>query len=185
MLERAIAQLPPGVERIRCRWDAGYFAADLAKRCIDRGVEFAIGVKRNSAVVRACRGAPVGGWHPAKGMDHTEVAIIDYLPGKWPADGGVVCIARRTRIPVELMPTDPRARKLRTIDKAQQALALEGKLDYVYGYSFILTNLDVSTPAKLVEVEHWYRHRNADAAVMPMSGRDVLGGWVNGSGRSA
>ena len=46
-----------------------------------------------------------------------------------------------------------------TIDKAQQALALEGKLDYVYGYSFILTNLDVSTPANLVEVEHWYRHR--------------------------
>ena len=71
----------------------------------------------------------------------------------------MVCIARRTRIPVELMPADPRARKLRTIDKAQQALALEGKLDYVYGYSFILTNLDVSTPAKLVEVEHWYRHR--------------------------
>ncbi len=57
------------------------------------------------------------------------------------------------------MPTDPRARKLRTIDKAQQALALEGKLDYVYGYSYILTNLDVSTPTKLVEVEHWYRHR--------------------------
>jgi hypothetical protein len=55
----------------------------------------------------------------------------------------------------------------------------------VYGYSFILTNLDVSTPAKLVEVEHWYRHRNADVAVMPMSGRDVLGGWVNGSARSA
>src|SRR5664280_902227 len=26
-------------------------------------------------------------------------------------------------------------------------------------YSFILTNLDVSTPAKLVEVEHCYRHR--------------------------
>ena len=68
-------------------------------------------------------------------------------------------LARRTRIPVELMPIDPRARKLRTIDKAQQALALEGKLDYVYGYSFILTNLDVSTPANLVEVEHWYRPR--------------------------
>ena len=57
------------------------------------------------------------------------------------------------------MPTDPRARKLRTIDKAQQALALEGTLDHVYGYSFILTNLDVSTPAKLVDTEHWYRHR--------------------------
>ena len=159
LLDRAIAQLPPGVAKIRCRWDAGYFAADLAKHCIDRGVEFAIGVKRNSAVVRASREAPTDGWHPAKDMPHTEVAVIDYLPGTWPEGAGVVCIARRTRIPVELMPTDPRARKLRTIDKAQQALALEGKLDYVYGYSFILTNLDVSTPAKLVEVEHWYRHR--------------------------
>ena len=159
LLDRAISQLPPGVERIRCRWDAGYFAADLAKHCIDRGVEFAIGVKRNTAVVRAGRVPPTGGWHPAKEMEHTEVAVIDYLPGSWPADAGVVCIARRTRIPVELIPTDPRARKLRTIDKDQLALALEGKLDHVYGYSFILTNLDVSTPSKLVAVEHWYRHR--------------------------
>ena len=159
LLDRAIAQLPPGVAKVRCRWDAGYFAADLAKHCITRGVEFAIGVKRNTAVVRVSRTAPIGGWHPARDMDHTEVAVIDYLPGKWPNNAGVVCIARRTRIPVELMPTDPRARKLRTIDQAQKALALEGKIDYVYGYSFILTNLDVSTPAKLVDVEHWYRHR--------------------------
>ena len=159
LLDRAIAQLPPGVAKIRCRWDAGYFAADLAKHCIDRGVEFAIGVKRNSAVVRASRNAPTAGWHPAKGMPHTEVAVIDYLPGTWPQDAGVTCIARRTRIPVSSIPTDPRARKLRTIDKAQQALALQGNIDYVYGYSFILTNLEVSTPAKLVETEHWYRHR--------------------------
>src|SRR5664279_1338440 len=159
LLDRAIAQLPPGVAKIRCRWDAGYFAADLAKHCIDRGVEFAIGVKRNSAVVRASRETPVAGWHPAKDMAHTEVAVIDYLPGTWPKGAGVTCIARRTRIPVELMSTDPRARKLRTIDKAQQVLALEGKLDYVYAHSFILTNLDVSTPAKLVETEHWYRRR--------------------------
>jgi len=159
LLDRAISQLPPGVRKIRCRWDAGYFAADLAKHCISRGVEFAIGVKRNTAVVRAGRVPPTGGWHPAKDMEHTEVAVIEYLPGSWPADAGVVCIARRTRIPVELIPTDPRARKLRTIDKDQLALALEGKLDHVYGYSYILTNLDVSTATKLVAVEHWYRHR--------------------------
>jgi Transposase DDE domain group 1 len=98
LLDRAIAQLPPGVAKIRCRWEAGYFAADLAKHCIDRGVEFAIGVKRNSAVVRASREAPAAGWHPAKDMPHTEVAVIDYLPGKWPEGAGVTCIARRTRI---------------------------------------------------------------------------------------
>ena len=59
LLDRAINQLPPGVGKIRCRWDAGYFAADLAKHCIDRGVEFAIGVKRNgcgSSGVRHRRG---------------------------------------------------------------------------------------------------------------------------------
>src|SRR5450755_3622743 len=42
--------------------------------------------------------------------------------------GGNVQVGQDVRVP----PTDPRARKLRTIDKAQQALALEGKLDYVY-----------------------------------------------------
>jgi hypothetical protein len=29
----------------------------------------------------------------------------------------------------------------------------------VYAYSFILTNLDVSTPGKAAAAEHWYRHR--------------------------
>jgi hypothetical protein len=33
------------------------------------------------------------------------------------------------------------------------------KLDAVYGYSFILTNLDVTTPDRAAAVEHWYRHR--------------------------
>jgi Transposase DDE domain group 1 len=31
----------------------------------------------------------------------------------------------------------------------------------VYSYSFILTNLDVTTSAKAATVEHWYRHRTA------------------------
>src|SRR5450631_1004030 len=96
---------------------------------------------------------------PGIGIDNDDSPRGHRHPRWCSTNAGVVCIARRTRIPVELMPTDPRARKLRTIDKAQQALALEGKLDYVYGYSYILTNLDVSTPTKLVEVEHWYRHR--------------------------
>ncbi len=30
VLDRSIAALPAGVQRIRCRWDAGYFAAHLA-----------------------------------------------------------------------------------------------------------------------------------------------------------
>ncbi len=29
----------------------------------------------------------------------------------------------------------------------------------IYAYSFIVTNLDVSTPGNAVAAEHWYRHR--------------------------
>ena len=166
ILDRSIAALPDGVERVRCRWDAGYFAAELAKACIGRGVEFAIGARRTRPLVAAAQRIPEHAWIPAVGMADTEVAVVDYLPGSWPKDTGIACIARRTRIPVERIPT-ARARKRRTIPVEQLTLALEGRLDAVFGYSFILTNLDLGDPErdmdshaeKLAEVEWWYRHR--------------------------
>ncbi|MDQ6755037.1 MAG: transposase, partial [Actinomycetota bacterium] len=157
LLDRSVAALPKDVRKIRCRWDAGYFAGDLAAACVKRGIEFAIGVKRSGKVMSAASGLGRYQWTPAVGMDDTEVAVIDYLPGSWPKDANIVCIARRTRIPVDRIPTG-RARKRPTIPKDQLALALEGRIDEVYGYSFILTNLDVSTEEKLAEVEWWYRH---------------------------
>ena len=129
-------------------------------------MSFAIGAKRTRPLMTAAH-APGQAWVPAIGMEHTEIAIIDYLPGSWPRDAGIRCIARRTRIPVELIPT-ARARKRRTIPAGQLALALEGRIDAVYGYSFILTDLNLDDPAdapedehglRLAEVEHWYRHR--------------------------
>lgn len=94
---------------------------------------------------------------PAVGMEHTEVAVIDYRPKDWPSEA-VRCIARRTVIPHEQIPTG-RARKRRTIPQDQLALALQGRLEHVYGYSFILTNLDVSDAENLAQVEWCYRHR--------------------------
>lgn len=167
VLDAAIAGLPDGVGTVKCRWDAGYFAADLAKACLARGVSFAIGAKRTRPLMVAAQHAPEEAWVPAIGMEHTEVAVIDYLPGSWPTDSGIVCIARRTRIPVEQIPT-ARARKRRTIPAGQLTLALDGKIDAVFGYSFILTDLNLDDPAdapederglRLAEVEHWYRHR--------------------------
>lgn len=43
----------------------------------------------------------------------------------------------------------------------QRALPISELTDAVYGYSFIVTNLDVSTPDKAAAVEHCYRHRMA------------------------
>ena len=39
--------------KVQYRWYAGYFVVDLARHCIAKGIEFAIGIKRNTAVVRA------------------------------------------------------------------------------------------------------------------------------------
>jgi len=157
ILDRAIAALPTGVGHVKARWDAGYFARELAAACVERGVEFAIGAKRTEPVFAAARVVPGHKWVPAIGMDDTEIAVVEYLPGKWPTQN-VVCIARRTRIPVDHIPSS-RARKRRTIDKNQLTLALAGAVEYVFGYSFILTNLDVTGDEKLAEVEWWYRHR--------------------------
>ena len=167
LLDAAIAALPEGVDHIRCRCAAGYSAADLGKACIARGVSFAIGAKRVPPLMAAARRIPAHRWVPAIGIDDTEVAIVDYLPGSWPHDAQIACIARRTRIPADQIPTS-QARKRRTIPKAQLALALEGRIDAVYGYSFILTDLNLDDPddtpdhergLRLVEVEWWYRHR--------------------------
>jgi len=137
--------------------DAGFFAGQIARECLFRGVEFAIGARRNPVIWRAA--ATIGGheWVPAIGMDHGEVAVCDYVPDWWPAD--TACLVRRVRIPVELVSADPRARRRRTIPADQLTLALEGKLDHVYGYSFILTTMDVSTEERIAEVEWWYRRR--------------------------
>lgn len=158
LLERAITALPAGVQQVRARWDAGYFAGDLAQACVERGVQFAIGAKRTTPVFAAAARVPDHRWIPAIGMDDTELAVINYRPGPWPQDAGIVCIGRRTRIPVEQIPT-ARARKRRTVPTDQLALALDGRIDAVYGYSFVLTNLEVSEPEQLAEVEFWYRHR--------------------------
>lgn len=79
ILDRSIAALPAGVEKVQYRWDAGYFAADLAGACVERGVDFAIGVKQ-TAKVMAAAGLGRYSWVAAVGMEDTELAVIDYMP---------------------------------------------------------------------------------------------------------
>jgi hypothetical protein len=165
LLDRALASLPDGVKEVSCRWDAGYFADELARACLDRRVRFAIGAKRVGPVMAAGQQRGLA-WVPAIGMEHTEVAEVDYLPGPWPKDAQIRCIARRTRIPLALIPSS-RARKHRTIPKNQLELALDGKVEGVWGYSFILTDIPLpdrgadpdAWAEKIADVEHWYRHR--------------------------
>jgi hypothetical protein len=90
-------------------------------------------------------------------MKGAQVAVCDYAPARWAP--GTACVVRRVKIRAGDISTDARARPRRTIPKEQLALALDGLATHVDAYSFIATNLDVSTAAKAVAVEAWHRMR--------------------------
>jgi hypothetical protein len=159
LLRRALAGLPPGVGRIKLRADAGYFAVDLAIAAHREGVGFAIGAKRITTIWQALAGIGAADWAEAIDMPGAQVAVATYCPAWWPTTTRL--LVRRVGLAPEQISADPRARRRRTLHPDQRALPLAELADAnaVYGYSFILTNLDVSTPAKAAAVEYWYRHR--------------------------
>ena len=166
LMARALASLArigayrpadPTAPRPRFRADSGYMAARLAHAAVEADCDFAFGVRRSPAVWQAVRQVCPQAWADADGMTGAQVAVTDYVPAGWPDD--TRCVVRRVRLDTAAISTDPRARRRRTIDPAQLALALDGDLDEVYAYSFIATNLPVDTPAQAVAVEAWFRQR--------------------------
>lgn len=200
LMERALASLArigvyrpddPSAPRPRFRMDSGYMSGALANAAVAAECDFAIGVRRGKPVWAAVARVLDDAWAPAIGMAGAEVAVSDYVPGGWPA--GTRCVVRRVRLDAATISADPRARRRRTIDPDQLALALDGELDTVYAYSFIATNLPVDTPAQAVAVEHWYRQRTdiedrirdakhgAALRHLPSGDRQVNLAWVWGA----
>ena len=92
-------------------------------------------------------------------MDNAQVAVADYRPDWWPAN--TFLLIRRARLAPEQVSADPRSRRRRTLHPGQRAVPIPelARAEVIYGYSFILTNLDVTSPDKTAAAEHWYRHR--------------------------
>ena len=91
-------------------------------------------------------------WRPALQMPQAEIAETTYAPKDWRHEPLRLSV-RRVRVPVEDLGGDPRSRRRRTVPKAQLELALAGRVEYVYAYSFILAELD----GDAAEIEHWHR----------------------------
>jgi hypothetical protein len=159
LIARSVATLrAAGVTaRPKVRGDVGYFAKDIAWAAIEADCDFSLGVTRNPAAWRAAAAIPDRAWRKAKRMKSAQVAVCDYAPAGWPP--GTVTVVRRVKVRAADVSADPRARRRRTIPQGQLALALDGLVEHVYAYSFIATNLDVSTPAKAVAAEAWHRMR--------------------------
>jgi len=162
LLRRALACLPGRARhsgRVAMRADAGYFAGALARAAHDAHISFAIGGRRIAPLWRLLAGVAEDAWHDAIEMDNAQVAVAQYCPDWWPADTRL--LIRRVLLEPEQVSADPRSRRRRTLHPDQRALPFPelAQAGPVYAYSFILTNLDVSTPARAAAAEHWYRHR--------------------------
>jgi DDE family transposase len=161
LLRRALACLPAAARagRVGLRADAGYFAGQLARAAHDAHIAFAIGARRIAPLWRLLAGVAADDWHDAIEMDNAQVAVAQYCPDWWPADTRL--LIRRVLLDPGQVSADPRSRRRRTLHPDQRALPFPelAGAGPVYGYSFILTNLDVSSPARAAAAEHWYRHR--------------------------
>ncbi len=124
-------------------------------------------------------------WAAADGLEGAHVAETTYAPAGWTQEP-LRLIVRRVAHQADGLSDDPRARRKRTIPRDQLALGLAGEADVVYGYSFILTDLD-GTAAR---VEHHHRDRaqieerikDAKLGVslrrLPLSGLDANRVWL-------
>ena len=161
LLRRALACLPAAARagRVGLRADAGYFAGQLARAAHDAHIAFAIGARRIAPLWRLLAGVVDDDWHDAIEMDNAQVAVAQYCPDWWPADTAL--LIRRVLLDPAQVSADPRSRRRRTLHPDQRALPIPelACAGPVYAYSFILTNLDVSSPARAAAAEHWYRHR--------------------------
>ena len=162
LLRRALAALPPRARasgRVAMRADAGYFAGQLARAAHDERISFAIGAKRIAPLWRLLAGIADDAWHDAIEMGNAQVAVAEYCPDWWPANTAL--LIRRVLLEPGQVSAGPRSRRRRTLHPDQRALPIPelAAAGPVYAYSFILTNLDVSSPGKAAAAEHWYRHR--------------------------
>ncbi len=187
LLRRALAALPRAARsgRVRMRADAGYFAGELARAAHAEQIGFAIGAKRIAPLWRMLDGVAEADWVDALDMPAAQVAVADYQPDWWPANTRL--LIRRVRLEVGQVSADSRSRRRRTLHPDQRALPLTelADADAVYGYSFILTNLDVSTPDRAAAVEHWYRQRTSIGDIRAGSSHSPLPRTAGHSSRAA
>lgn len=151
LLARALSCLPEGHGPVSARFDSGFYRIDLLADCRKLGVHFSISVPRSSAMWSALERIGDDAWRPADELADAEVAETTYTPGDWEEEPLRLIVRRVAHAPGDVG-EDPRARRRRTIPSDQLALGLAGETDTVYGYSFILT--DVEGDAATVERHH-------------------------------
>jgi hypothetical protein len=152
---RAIGLLPDGHGPVTFRIDSAYYAIELLERLRRERSRFTVSVPRSPAMWTALGRIPESAWGDALEMAGAQVAETTYRPGDWKHEP-LRLIVRRVLFTAEQITKLKGSRRLKTIHPEQLQMALDGHVDSVYGYSFILTDIPHQHTAW---VEHFHRHR--------------------------
>lgn len=154
LVRRTLALLPAGHGHVGARFDAGFYRIELLRMLRREGVAFSISVPRSSAMWRALETIQEGDWAPAIDFGEAEVAEATYCPEGWEHES-LRLVVRRVAFAAEGLASDPRARRRRSIPRAQLSLVDAGEASVAYGYSFCLSDM----PGPPESLEHHHRAR--------------------------
>jgi hypothetical protein len=138
------------------RIDSAYYAVELLDRLRREKARFTVSVPRNQAMWKALAQIPESAWSDALDMPGAQVAETTYTPAGWRHEPLRLIVRRVAFSAQKIADGSLTARRRKTIHPDQLALALDGEVASVFGYSFILTDLYCQPT---VWVEHFHRHR--------------------------
>jgi Transposase DDE domain group 1 len=158
---RALSLLPTSTDPLQrrgtvcCRIDSAYYQLELLNALRAERACFTVSVPRNQAMWKALDAIPADAWADALEMAGAQVAATTYNPQGWKHEP-LRLIIRRTVFSAAQIARLKGSRRLKTIHPDQLQLALDGQLDEVYGYSFILSDMHCAHP---LWIEYFHRHR--------------------------
>ena len=152
---RALSLLPAGHGPATFRIDSAYYQLELLQRLRREDARFTVSVPRSQAMWKVLAEIGEDAWQEALDMPGAQVAETSYRPDGWNHQPLRVII-RRVPFTAEEIVKRKRSRRLKTIHPEQLQLVLDGQIDSVYGYSFVLTDIHWQPT---VWIEHFHRHR--------------------------
>jgi Transposase DDE domain group 1 len=154
---RAIRLLPADHGPLDFRIDSAYYQLKLLEALRKASARFSVSVPRNQAMWRIAASIPDDAFDDATDMPGAQIAETTYKPDGWKHEP-LRLIVRRVPFSAERVANGSvRARRRKTIPPEQLQLAIDGNVQTVYGYSFIIS--DHPAQRDTTWVEHHHRHR--------------------------
>jgi hypothetical protein len=153
---RAIRLLPDRHGAVTMRIDSAYHAVELLQRLRREQARFTVSAPRNQAMWKTLGQIPESAWSDALEMPGAQVAETTYTPAGWRHEPLRLIVRRVPFSAQKIADGSLTARRRKTIHPEQLALALDGQVASVFGYSFILADIPHQPT---VWIEHFHRHR--------------------------